>query len=109
MASSSRRCSGERAAGNLEHLVRAVLERGRGRPSAVSSGRGVGGLGLTTIVPASLGRTTNIEHILQAADNVEDPKVPRIRGASKKAVVVMGQGFSSRFGRVYMEASAAMT
>ncbi|CAN6343131.1 unnamed protein product [Urochloa humidicola] len=78
MASSSRRGRGERAASNLEHFVRTALERGGGWPSAVGGGRGVGGLGLAAVVPASLGRTTNIEHILQADDNVEDPNVPPI-------------------------------
>jgi hypothetical protein len=40
-----------------------------------------GGLGLAAAVPASLGRTTNIEQILQAADDIEDedPNVARIR------------------------------
>ncbi|CAN6202896.1 unnamed protein product [Urochloa humidicola] len=80
MASSSVRQRGERAAGNWEHLVRAALEhRGGGRPRAAAGG-GAGGLRLAAAVPASLGRAraTDIEHILQAADDVEDPNVARI-------------------------------
>ncbi|CAN6356344.1 unnamed protein product, partial [Urochloa humidicola] len=78
MASSSRRGRGERAASNLEHFVRTALERGGGLAERRRRRQRVGGLGLAAVVPASLGRTTNIEHILQADDNVEDPNVPPI-------------------------------
>ncbi|CAN6213440.1 unnamed protein product [Urochloa humidicola] len=79
MVSLSRHGRSERVVGNLEHLVQATLDWGRGHSSVAGGGRGVGGLGLAAVMPASLGRTTNIEHILQAADDVEDPNVLRIR------------------------------
>jgi callose synthase len=80
MSSSRRRRGGgpERAADNWERLVRAALKRDR---EHLRSGGAAGGLGLAAAVPASLGRTTNIEQILQAADDIEDedPNVARIR------------------------------
>ncbi|WVZ58008.1 hypothetical protein U9M48_008324 [Paspalum notatum var. saurae] len=82
MASSRRRRGGgpERAADNWERLVRAALKQDRDhlRPGGASAA--AGGLGLAAAVPASLGRTTNIEQILQAADDIEDedPNVARI-------------------------------
>lgn len=83
MASSRRRRGGgpERAADNWERLVRAALKRDRDHHRA---GGAAGGLGLAAAVPASLGRTTNIEQILQAADDIEDedPNVARIRKPS---------------------------
>jgi len=79
MASSRRRRGGgpERAADNWERLVRAALKRDRDH---LRAGGATGGLGLAAAVPASLGRTTNIEQILQAADDIEDedPNVARI-------------------------------
>ncbi|KAF8674813.1 hypothetical protein HU200_047941 [Digitaria exilis] len=79
MASSRRRRGGgpERAADNWERLVRAALKRDRDH---LRAGGAAGGLGLAAAVPASLGRTTNIEQILQAADDIEDedPNVARI-------------------------------
>ncbi|KAM0882138.1 hypothetical protein ACQ4PT_032510 [Festuca glaucescens] len=88
MASSARRRPSrgggggpERVAENWERLVRAALKRdragGAGPGSAHAAG---GGVGLASAVPPSLGRTTNIEHILQAADDIEDddPNVARI-------------------------------
>ena len=84
MASSRRRRGGgpERAADNWERLVRAALKRDRDHLRA--GGAAAGGLGLAAAVPASLGRTTNIEQILQAADDIEDenPNVARIRKQS---------------------------
>ncbi|RLN43488.1 callose synthase 10 [Panicum miliaceum] len=79
MASSRRRRGGgpERAADNWERLVRAALKRDRDH---LRAGGAAGALGLAAAVPASLGRTTNIEQILQAADDIEDedPNVARI-------------------------------
>ncbi|RCV43392.1 hypothetical protein SETIT_9G290700v2 [Setaria italica] len=79
MSSSRRRRGGgpERAADNWERLVRAALKRDRDH---LRAGGAAGGLGLAAAVPASLGRTTNIEQILQAADDIEDedPNVARI-------------------------------
>ncbi|CAN6170721.1 unnamed protein product [Urochloa humidicola] len=74
MASSSRRQRGERAAGNWEHLVRAALERGGRRPRA-----GGGGLGMAAAVPASLGRTTNIEHIPTSRGSFVNKPTPWLR------------------------------
>ncbi|KAL6641747.1 hypothetical protein ACP70R_019928 [Stipagrostis hirtigluma subsp. patula] len=88
MASSRPRRRGgggpERVAENWERLVRAALKRDRDhhRPAggAAAAAASAGGLGLAAAVPASLGRTTNIEQILQAADDIEDedPNVARI-------------------------------
>ncbi|CAL4941189.1 unnamed protein product [Urochloa decumbens] len=80
MSSSRRRRGGgpERAADNWERLVRAALKRDREHLRV--GGGAAGGLGLAAAVPASLGRTTHIEQILQAADDIEDedPNVARI-------------------------------
>ena len=75
MASSRRRRGGgpERAADNWERLVRAALKRDRDH---LRAGGATGGLGLAAAVPASLGRTTNIEQILQAADDIEATQSP---------------------------------
>jgi callose synthase len=70
---------------NWERLVRAALKRdragGAGPGSSAAAHAAGGGVGLASAVPPSLGRTTNIEHILQAADDIEDddPNVARIR------------------------------
>lgn len=83
MASSRRRRGGgpERAADNWERLVRAALKRDRDHLRVGGAPAAVGGQRLADAVPASLGRTTNIEQILQAADDIEDedPNVARIR------------------------------
>jgi hypothetical protein len=81
MASFRRRTGGggpERVAENWDRLVRAALKRDRDQHRA---GAAAAGTGLASAVPASLGRTTNIEKILQAADDIEDedPNVARIR------------------------------
>uniref|UniRef100_A0ACD5TKV3 Uncharacterized protein n=1 Tax=Avena sativa TaxID=4498 RepID=A0ACD5TKV3_AVESA len=76
----------ERVAENWERLVRAALKRDRaggagpGSSAAAGHAAGGGGVGLASAVPPSLGRTTNIEQILQAADDIEDddPNVARI-------------------------------
>lgn len=64
---------------NWERLVRAALKHQHRAPSAAASS--AAGIGLASAVPPSLGKTTNIEHILQAADDIEDddPNVARIR------------------------------
>ncbi|KAJ6805753.1 callose synthase 10-like [Iris pallida] len=64
---------------NWERLVRATLQREQLR----ADGQGASGkptTGLAGAVPPSLGRTTNIDAILQAADDIEeeDPNVARI-------------------------------
>jgi callose synthase len=63
---------------NWERLVRAALKHQHRAPSATASS--AAGIGLASAVPPSLGKTTNIEHILQAADDIEDddPNVARI-------------------------------
>ncbi|CAD6212301.1 unnamed protein product [Miscanthus lutarioriparius] len=81
--SSSRRRRGrgpERAADNWERLVRAALKRDRDHLRVGGAPAAVGGQRLADAVPASLGRTTNIDQILQAADDIEDedPNVARI-------------------------------
>ncbi|GJM99141.1 hypothetical protein PR202_ga16218 [Eleusine coracana subsp. coracana] len=84
MSSSRRRRGGggpERVAENWERLVRAALKRDRDQHRAGgTASAAAAGLGLASAVPASLGRTTNIEQILQAADDIgdEDPNVARI-------------------------------
>ncbi|XP_066375465.1 callose synthase 10 [Miscanthus floridulus] len=82
MSSSRRRRGGgpERAADNWERLVRAALKRDRDHLRLGGAPAAVGGQRLADAVPASLGRTTNIEQILQAADDIEDedPNVARI-------------------------------
>lgn len=67
-------------ADNWERLVRAALKRDRDHLRVGGAPAAVGGQRLADAVPASLGRTTNIEQILQAADDieVEDPNVARI-------------------------------
>uniref|UniRef100_A0A0E0DVP2 1,3-beta-glucan synthase n=1 Tax=Oryza meridionalis TaxID=40149 RepID=A0A0E0DVP2_9ORYZ len=68
----------ERVIDNWERLVRAALKHQHRAPSAAASS--AAGIGLASAVPPSLGKTTNIEHILQAADDIEDddPNVARI-------------------------------
>lgn len=60
--------------------MRAALKRDRDHLRVGGAPAAVGGQRLADAVPASLGRTTNIEQILQAADDieVEDPNVARI-------------------------------
>uniref|UniRef100_A0A0D9WKZ0 1,3-beta-glucan synthase n=1 Tax=Leersia perrieri TaxID=77586 RepID=A0A0D9WKZ0_9ORYZ len=76
-ASSSRRRPPrpERVMDNWERLVRAALKHQHRAPTAAASL----GIGLASAVPPSLGKT-NIEQILQAADDIEDedPNVARI-------------------------------
>jgi callose synthase len=55
---------------NWERLVRAVLKQDWEHLRACEA---AGGLGMAAAVPTSLGRTSNIEQILQ------DPNVARIR------------------------------
>ncbi|XP_006655702.1 callose synthase 10 [Oryza brachyantha] len=68
----------ERVMDNWERLVRAALKHQHRAPSAAAAS--ASGIGLASAVPPSLGKTTNIEHILQAADDIEDedPHVARI-------------------------------
>uniref|UniRef100_A0A453QDB6 1,3-beta-glucan synthase n=1 Tax=Aegilops tauschii subsp. strangulata TaxID=200361 RepID=A0A453QDB6_AEGTS len=70
------------AAENWERLVRAALKRDRagGAGASAAAAHAGAGAGLASAVPPSLGRTTNIEQILQAADDIEDddPNVARI-------------------------------
>uniref|UniRef100_A0A6M2EI67 1,3-beta-glucan synthase n=1 Tax=Populus davidiana TaxID=266767 RepID=A0A6M2EI67_9ROSI len=63
-----------RVSKNWERLVRATLKRELGQGHERMSS------GIAGAVPASLGRTTNIDAILQAADEIqdEDPNVARI-------------------------------
>ncbi|XP_020112888.1 callose synthase 10 [Ananas comosus] len=66
---------------NWERLVRATLQREQLRSAGQGlAGAGAGGAGLASAVPPSLVKTTNIEQILQAADDIadEDPNVARI-------------------------------
>lgn len=67
-----------RAYDNWERLVRATLSREQLRPAGQGHGRTSSGI--AGAVPASLTRTTNIDAILQAADEIqsEDPNVARI-------------------------------
>lgn len=64
---------------NWERLVRATLQREQLRTGARPGGR-VPTPGLVSSIPSSLGRTTNIDAILHAADEIqsEDPNVARI-------------------------------
>ncbi|PKA50092.1 Callose synthase 10 [Apostasia shenzhenica] len=64
---------------NWERLVRATLQREQLRSAGQRPGQAASGL--AGAVPPSLGRTTNIDAILQAADEIEDddPIVARIR------------------------------
>ncbi|KAH7668690.1 callose synthase protein [Dioscorea alata] len=71
-----------RAYERWERLVRAALDRERLRAAAGAT-HGIGGreaAGLAGAVPPSLGKTTNIDRILHAADEIEneDPNVARI-------------------------------
>ncbi|KAH8486791.1 hypothetical protein H0E87_025699 [Populus deltoides] len=63
-----------RVSNNWERLVRATLKRELGKGHERMSS------GIAGAVPVSLGRTTNIDAILQAADEIqdEDPNVARI-------------------------------
>ncbi|KAL6008465.1 hypothetical protein ACLOJK_033976 [Asimina triloba] len=63
---------------NWERLVRATLQREQLRTAGQGPGRTSSGI--AGAVPPSLGRTTNIDAILQAADEIqaEDPNVARI-------------------------------
>jgi hypothetical protein len=65
---------------NWERLVRATLQREQLR-SGVRPGGRAPTAGLIASVPSSLGRTTNIDDILHAADEIqdEDPNVARIQ------------------------------
>ncbi|KAJ4962108.1 hypothetical protein NE237_022018 [Protea cynaroides] len=67
-----------RVSDNWERLVRATLRRVQLR--TVGQGHERVSTGLSAAVPPSLGRTTNIDAILQAADEIEeeDPNVARI-------------------------------
>lgn len=64
---------------NWERLVRATLRREQLRQTGPAHGRTLSG-GIAGSVPDSLQRTTNINAILQAADEIqdEDPNVARI-------------------------------
>lgn len=68
----------ERVFDNWERLVRAILHQEQHRNARQGHGRSSSGL--AGAVPPSLGKTTNIEAILQAADEIqdEDPNVARI-------------------------------
>ncbi|XAR67939.1 1,3-beta-glucan synthase [Bertholletia excelsa] len=68
-----------RSSENWERLVRATLQREQLRRAG--QGRGRISSGIADAVPASLTRETNIDLILQAADEIqsEDPNVARIR------------------------------
>ncbi|KAH7528293.1 hypothetical protein FEM48_Zijuj05G0057200 [Ziziphus jujuba var. spinosa] len=63
---------------NWERLVRATLKREQLRTAVHGHGRTTSGI--ADAVPPSLGKTTNIEAILQAADEIQDvdPNVARI-------------------------------
>lgn len=65
---------------NWERLVRRTLEREQLR-LAGKGGHGRTSSGLAGAVPPSLGKSTNIDAILQAADEIQedDPNVARIR------------------------------
>ncbi|XP_057970390.1 callose synthase 10 [Malania oleifera] len=67
-----------RVYGNWERLVRATLQREKLRNAGKSHERTPSGI--AGAVPPSLGRTTNIDAILQVADEIqsEDPNVARI-------------------------------
>lgn len=63
---------------NWDRLVRATLKREQLRTAGQGHGRAPAGI--AGAVPPSLGKTTNIDAILQAADEIqaEDPTVARI-------------------------------
>lgn len=64
---------------NWERLIRTTLQREQLR-GAGQAGAGKSTAGLAGAVPPSLGKQTNIDAILQAADDIEDedPNVARI-------------------------------
>lgn len=64
---------------NWDRLVRATLQKEKLRHAGKGHDRTSGGL--AGAVPPSLEKTTNIDAILQAADEIqdEDPNVARIR------------------------------
>lgn len=64
---------------NWRRLVRATLKREQLRSTGKGHERTTGGI--AGAVPPSLGRTSNIDAILQAADEIQDenPAVARIR------------------------------
>lgn len=66
---------------NWERLVRATLEREQLRDAGQGHTRRPSGISGAVQLPPSLGRATNIDAILQAADEIqaEDPHVARIR------------------------------
>ncbi|TYJ42295.1 hypothetical protein E1A91_A03G078900v1 [Gossypium mustelinum] len=65
---------------NWERLVRATLEREQLRDAGQGHARRPSGIAGAVQLPPSLGRATNIDAILQAADEIqaEDPHVARI-------------------------------
>lgn len=65
---------------NWERLVRATLEREQLRDAGQGHARRPSGIAGAVQLPPSLGRATNIDAILQAADEIqaEDPNVARI-------------------------------
>ncbi|PPS12675.1 hypothetical protein GOBAR_AA07956 [Gossypium barbadense] len=65
---------------NWERLVRATLEREQLRDAGQGHARRPSGIAGAVHLPPSLGRATNIDAILQAADEIqaEDPHVARI-------------------------------
>lgn len=67
-----------RVYGNWERLVRATLNREQLRNAGQGHERTPSGI--AGAIPPSLGRSTNIDAILQAADEIqdEDPNVARI-------------------------------
>lgn len=67
---------------NWQRLVRATLNREQLRTAGLGHERI--GSGIAGAVPPSLGRTSNIDAILQAADEIQDenPNVARIRKIS---------------------------
>lgn len=66
---------------NWERLVRATLEREQLRYAGQGHERTPSGIAGAVPLPPSLGGTSNIDAILQAADEIqaEDPQVARIR------------------------------
>ena len=69
-----------RVSENWERLVRATLQREQLRSTGPGAAAGKTTAGLAAAVPPSLGKQTNIDAILQAADDIEDedPNVARI-------------------------------
>ena len=70
-----------RVSKNWERLVRATLDREQLRDAGQGLERTSSGIAGAVPLPPSLGRATNIDAILQAADEIqpEDPNVARIR------------------------------